>query len=498
MYASTVLNVSSFWPAGPHLNETLCPVTMPANTSAEILGCGYPQYHPFQITGRPSTNAYGDNTRAFCPATKTGTGGFATGGDQYLRFAFDASASYERDGYTEFIVVGFSTAVYVQTIEIGEVRGAGSIVRIKALRRETGEYMTLWESVDGEGDPRLQYRQQARLEYRVFKPYPICETTFKTDTIRLEMDTRSVTDWNELDYIAMVGSSKLRSGVLPAGTRELMYVPNSDAEGADRFGYAVSDCPFQLERFSFAPILVRVLPPRVRQDYCMSFYGVTDFATPRSEFSEADDLPKGAMTISFRFRIFSRRQPESLSNMGVRFQNRLSFAVVPNGDLYFDLGDASFNIPTSGGASFGWHHVAVSFDSATGVIKGYFDGRQRMTELSYKSGQRSIATFGPGGIESFVLNTYAFIERDASTNSLSGNDRPFVVTLSPLRFQGPKMPDVPSSFSQIGVFALQYLRRTSCNPESARSMTSPCGRVPWIRMRCFARTPTVSIRPAPA
>ena len=107
MYASTVLNVSSFWPAGPHLNETLCPVTMPANTSAEILGCGYPQYHPFQITGSPSTNAYGDNSRAFCPATKTGTGGFTTGGDQYLRFAFDPSASYERDGYTEFIVVGF-------------------------------------------------------------------------------------------------------------------------------------------------------------------------------------------------------------------------------------------------------------------------------------------------------------------------------------------------------------------------------------------------------
>jgi hypothetical protein len=401
-----------------------------------------------------------------------------------LRFAFDASASYERDGYTEFIVVGFSTAVYVQTIEIGEVRGAGSIVRIKALRRETGEYMTLWESVDGEGDPRLQYRQQARLEYRVFKPYPICETTFKTDTIRLEMDTRSVTDWNELDYIAMVGSSKLRSGVLPAGTRELMYVPNSDAEGADRFGYAVSDCPFQLERFSFAPILVRVLPPRVRKDYCMSFYGVTDFATPRSEFSEADDLPKGVMTISFRFRIFSRRQPESLSNMGVRFQNRLSFAVVPNGDLYFDLGDASFNIPTSGGASSGWHHVAVSFDSATGVVKGYFDGRQRMTELSYKSGQQSIATFGRGGIESFVLNSYAFIDRDASTNSISGNNRLSVVFCR--------------SVSQVGVFALQYHRRTSCNPESASSMTWPFGRAPWIPMRCFTHTPTVSIRPAPA
>jgi hypothetical protein len=250
MYASTVLNVSSFWPAGPHLNETLCPVVMPAHTSAEMLGCGYPQYHPFQITGGPSTNAYGDNARAFSPATKTGIGGFTTGGDQYLRFAFDPSASYERDGYTEFIVVGFPTALYVHTIEIGEVRGAGSIVRIKALQSETGEYVTLWESVDGAGDPRVQYRQQARIEYRVFEPYPTCETTFKTDTIRLEMDTRSVTDWNELDYIAMVGSSQLRSGVLRAGMRELMYVPNSDAEGVDQFGYAVSDCPFQLQRFS--------------------------------------------------------------------------------------------------------------------------------------------------------------------------------------------------------------------------------------------------------
>ena len=242
-------------------------------------------------------------------------------------------------------------------------------------------------------------------------------------------------------------------------------------------------------------------------DYCITFQRLSDCAMPRTIFpdvgsavAEADDLPKGAMTISFRFRIFSRRQPESLSCIGFRFQNRIGFASTLGGDLYFDLGDASFNIPTSGGASFGWHHVAVSFDSATGVIKGYFDGRQRMTELSYKSGQRSIATFGPGGIESFVLNTYAFIERDASTNALSGNKQsPVRCSRSLLRFQGPEMPDVPGSLSQIGVmFALQYLRRTSCNPESARSMTSPCGRVPWIRMRCFACIPTVSIRAAPA
>jgi len=366
-------------------------------------------------------------------------------------------------------------AVYVHRIEIGEPRGAGSIVRIKALRRETGEYVTLWESVDGEGDPRVQYRSQARSEYRVFTPYPICETTFETDTIRLEMDTRTVPDWNELDYISVVGSSSLRSGVLPAGTRELVYVPNPDAEGRDTFGYAVSDCPFQLRRFSFAPIVVRILPTRDRPDNSLTFYRMTDVALPRFEFSDSDDLPKGAMTVSFRFRIFSRRQPTSLSCIGIRFQNLLGFASKADGDLYFDIGDASFNIPTSGAASFGWHHVAVSFDSATGVIKGYFDGRQRMTEASYKLGQRSLATFGLGAIESFVLNAYALIERDASTNSLFGRDRDFV---APLAFGVSRHPSagVPCSYSQARVLCLQYLRRTSCNPASDRRTTLPCGR----------------------
>ncbi len=243
-------------------------------------------------------------------------------------------------------------------------------------------------------------------------------------------------------------------------------------------------------------------------DYCITFQQPSDFAMPRtmfsdvgSYFSEADDLPKGAMTISFRFRIFSRRQPESMSCIGVRFQNRLSFAVVPGGDLYFALGDASFNIPTSDGISFGWHHVAVSFDSATGVIKGFFDGELGMTKLSYKQGQHSLGTFGLGGIESLVLNSYGFIERDASTNSLSGSNRPFAAPLS-FAVWDPILV-CRLCFLADGVivrcaFALQYLRRTSCNPESASSMTSPSGRAPSIPKRCFVRTRTVSIRPASA
>jgi hypothetical protein len=131
----------------------------------------------------------------------------------------------------------------------------------------------------------VQYRYQVRSEYRVFTPYPICETTFKTDSIRLEMDTRTVTDWNELDYISMVVSSRLISGVLPAGTRELVYVPNPDAEGRDTFEYAVSDCPFQPRRFSnTSHIGVYIVPsndPPVATNW--TIYDLEEVAGPNSD-----------------------------------------------------------------------------------------------------------------------------------------------------------------------------------------------------------------------
>ena len=249
MYAARVRNVSSFWPVADHLvNETLCAAGMPLNQSADDLGCAYPKWHPFQITGKPSTSVYGDSSQAWCPSTRTGTSSYAEGGDEYLRFAFDSARSYVENGYTEFIEVTFATAVYATSIEIGEPSGMGSIVRIKALDAVTGRWYTMWEAPDGEGDPRVQYRGRLRAEYRIFRPLPICATTFKTDTIRLELDTRTVTDWNELDYVQLTGAAVLPAGVLPDGTRVVLYVPEPDAFGDDAFTYTLSDCPFDPNR----------------------------------------------------------------------------------------------------------------------------------------------------------------------------------------------------------------------------------------------------------
>jgi hypothetical protein len=248
MYASTVKNVSSFWPAGPNPKKPPCPFTMPANASAEKLGCGYPQWHPLQIVGKPSTDSYGDSDESWCPSSRLGDSGFHSGGDGYIQFAWDPVFSFKKYGFTEFIEAGFPTAVYLQSIEIGEPRGMGSIVRIKAFDAVQGDYYTVWESPDGEGDPTTQYRSELRTEYRVFRPFPICRTAFKTDTIRIEMDTRTVTDWNELDYVQLTGSLDLPHGALPHGINEIIYVPDPDAFGEDAFKYSLSDCAFDPRR----------------------------------------------------------------------------------------------------------------------------------------------------------------------------------------------------------------------------------------------------------
>jgi hypothetical protein len=289
MYASTVKNVSSFWPAGPNPKLPPCPFAMPANSSAEKLGCGYPQWHPFQILGLPSTSRYGDSDESWCPSSRLGDSGFAAGGDSYIRFAWDPSLSFQKDGFTEFIEVGFSSAVYVHSIEIGEPRGMGSVVRIRALDPSGGDYYTLWESPDGEGDPTVQYRYNLRTEYRVFRPFPICQTTFKTDTIRIEMDTRTVTDWNELDYVQLTGSLALPHGALPQGVNMVIYVPDPNAFGEDVFSYTLSDCAFQPWRQAL-PATVAVSILGVNDAPVAANYTISDLASLPSETNNGTSL----------------------------------------------------------------------------------------------------------------------------------------------------------------------------------------------------------------
>jgi len=63
---------------------------------------------------------------------------------------WDPSVSLANDGFSEFIEVAFELPVAVMQVEVGEPRGAGSIVKIEAISEDRTVTATLWE---GSADP---------------------------------------------------------------------------------------------------------------------------------------------------------------------------------------------------------------------------------------------------------------------------------------------------------------------------------------------------------
>lgn len=135
-------------------------------------------------------------------------------------------------------------------------------------------------------------------------------------------------------------------------------------------------------------------------DYCLAFQRVSDYAMPAAVFSEVDRLPKAALTVAFKFRLLARRQPSTATQVGFRSASSgglLGFGTMPSGDAFnVDFGSGGLTIPAPGGFSFGWHHVAVSFDSAEGVLRGYFDGV--LTANKSYAGKVPTVTFGAGWV----------------------------------------------------------------------------------------------------
>ena len=80
--------------------------------------------------------------------------------------------------------VEIETAVYIQSIEVGENRGSWSIVGIKAWDRKSGLWQTLYKGVAN----TVRYEHfKATYQYNKLSPSPLCETTFKSSTIRIEL-----------------------------------------------------------------------------------------------------------------------------------------------------------------------------------------------------------------------------------------------------------------------------------------------------------------------
>jgi hypothetical protein len=117
-----------------------------------------------------------------------------------------------------------------------------SIVRILGRYSSEGSFINLWRAEDRFTQDGLldtpanraacwqKYDDAER--YRTFRP-DMCKQPAKVDRIRIEMDTHSVEDWNEIDFVELYGSRELPDGVIPTNTIGLWYVPDRGFVGRD-------------------------------------------------------------------------------------------------------------------------------------------------------------------------------------------------------------------------------------------------------------------------
>mmetsp|Transcript_2777 Transcript_2777/g.5792 ORF Transcript_2777/g.5792 Transcript_2777/m.5792 type:complete len:1366 (+) Transcript_2777:83-4180(+) len=157
---------------------------------------------------------------------------------------WDALATHALYGWSEYFTVKFDTQVHVKALEIGENRGMGAIESIEAYDYGTDTWQVIWS---GEADTALEQMYKDTQQYHVFIPYPICETKFKTDLIKIKVDTVTIDDWNEYDYIKLSGTEDRPAGVLETGK---VWYEGSSPTCIDNFKFSATDCGGQVPRTS--------------------------------------------------------------------------------------------------------------------------------------------------------------------------------------------------------------------------------------------------------
>ncbi|KAL1522821.1 hypothetical protein AB1Y20_017790 [Prymnesium parvum] len=222
------------------------------------------RFHPLQILGEQDIFEYGDSVYSWSPRFRNGDslGEYESGGDEApvtihnvtkaMSYRYNPSLTFDKFGYTEFIELKFERPVFPTGVRIGENRGMCSVVLIQGRNSATpnSSFVDLWASGETpESRAACWNEYDLAKRYRIFSP-SICEHQGQVDILRLQLDTRSIDDWNEIDFVELLGTQTLKDGVLPADTTGVWYVPDPGFVGEDSIYIIGYDCAFNNDRAS--------------------------------------------------------------------------------------------------------------------------------------------------------------------------------------------------------------------------------------------------------
>ena len=135
-------------------------------------------YGPEQVIGPPNTPRPGDQSSAW--------------------------ASKGADDQDEWLIVEYENAVVVAGLNIHENHSPGAVVRITGFD-SGGREIELWKG----GDPTARTAQMGVSNIDL-KP------GVKTDRLKIYIDSKSVSGWNEIDAVELIGADKSRQWVIDA------------------------------------------------------------------------------------------------------------------------------------------------------------------------------------------------------------------------------------------------------------------------------------------
>ena len=219
---------------------------------------------PIDPSRAPDVWDYGDSVLAWSPGRRNGdsAGQVLSDADavpvtvhnitKSMNFSYNPSKLLEDHGYTEFIELKFAIPVFPTSVVIGENRGMCSVVRIQGRSsRADSSFVDLWH---GAPDAACHSQYVVQKRYRIFQPI-ICQHSVEVDVVRIELNTRAIDDWNEIDYVELLGTSTPQAGVLPLNTTGVWYLPDAGFIGNDTMTIIPYDCPFDRERAGVAAVV---------------------------------------------------------------------------------------------------------------------------------------------------------------------------------------------------------------------------------------------------
>lgn len=126
-------------------------------------------WSPNQMVGKPNVDSYGDQPKAWAPATP--------------------------DKGIEWVTLTFPKAVNAWEVRVRQNINPGAIIKVELIDTD-GKTHTVFE-----GNDKTKYKKDA-IQYFISE---FDKTGYKTKTVKITLATNSVPGWNEIDAVQLIG-----------------------------------------------------------------------------------------------------------------------------------------------------------------------------------------------------------------------------------------------------------------------------------------------------